>query len=184
MPTPSYQQVAPFHFSKNYFRFIFCFFWSYWRDLNPRRPSHCFLVFRFVFSNQISPYERVLSFPAHIPYVQGPHSINRSLPFIFQKNYFFLIFYFFGATGGIRTRDGVRTAFLFFDLSFQAKSHLAKECSLSPHISPMCRVPILSTGRSLSFFKKTISALYSVFWSYWRDSNPRPVDYESTALAD
>ena len=105
MPTLFYQQVAPFHFSKNYFRFIFCFFWSYWRDSNPRRRSHCFLVFRFVFSSQISPYERVLSFPAHIHYVQGPHSINRSLPFIFQKTISALYSVFFGATGGIRTRD-------------------------------------------------------------------------------
>ena len=180
-------------------------------------------------------------------------SYQQVAPFHFSKKTLLLNFCFLGATGGIRTRDGVRTAFLFFDLSFQAKSHLAKECSLSPHISPMCRVPILSTGRSLSFFKKTISALYSVFlellagfepatafallscfsiclfkpnltlrksalfprtyppcagspfyqqvapfhfskklfplyilffWSYWRDSNPRPVDYESTALAD
>ena len=84
--SPSYQQVALLHFSKNYFRVIFCFFWSYWRDSNPRQRSHCFLVFRFVFSSQISPYERVLSFPAHIHYVQGPHPINRSLSFIFQKN--------------------------------------------------------------------------------------------------
>ena len=91
----------------------------------------------------------------------------------FSLIYFRFIFCFFGATGGIRTRDGVRTAFLFFDLSFQAKSHLAKECSLSPHISPMCRVPILSTGRSLSFFKKLFPLYILFFWSYWRDSNPR-----------
>ena len=85
MQTPSYQQVAPFHFSKRLLFLNFLLFWSYWRDSNPRRRSHCLLVFRFVFSSQISPCERVLSFPAHIPYVQGPHSINRSLSFIFQK---------------------------------------------------------------------------------------------------
>ena len=83
--SPSYQQVALFHFSKRLLFLNFLLIWSYWRDSNPRRRSHFFLVFRFVFSSQISPCERVLSFPAHIPYMQGPHSINRSLPFIFQK---------------------------------------------------------------------------------------------------
>ena len=83
--SPFYQQIAPFHFLKNYFRFIFCFL-ELLAGFEPATAFALLSCFSICLFKPNLTLRKSALFPRTYSYVQGPHPINRSLLSFFKKN--------------------------------------------------------------------------------------------------